>query len=75
MRLVDGPGQFAQRGDILDVVPPSAEDGQTVAGIRLSFFDVEVDSVKSFDLETQRSSQMLRKAVITAGARAAGRPG
>lgn len=59
MRLVDGPGQFARRGDILDVVPASPEDGEQEQGVRISFFDVEVDAIKLFDLETQRSSNML----------------
>ncbi|HBP38112.1 MAG TPA: hypothetical protein DD640_05120, partial [Clostridiales bacterium] len=64
MRLVDGPGQFAQRGDIVDVVPASAEDAQNEPGIRLSFFDVVLDSIKEFDLETQRSSTMLRQVAL-----------
>lgn len=61
MRLTDGPGQFARRGDIIDVVLPSAEDGQPGRGIRLSFFDQEIDAIKLFDPDTQRSSTMLDK--------------
>ncbi len=64
MRLVDGPGQFARRGDIIDIVPAVAEDNQPAMGIRLSFFDVEIDAIKAFDLETQRSSTMLAEAVL-----------
>lgn len=64
MRQVDGAGQFARRGDIVDVVPANAEDNQPDQGIRLSFFDVEIDSIKAFDLETQRSNLMLTEAVL-----------
>ena len=63
MRMVEAPGQFAQRGDIIDIVPPSA-DSTAKGGIRLSFFDVELDSVKDFDLESQRSTGMRSGAVI-----------
>ncbi len=63
MRLVEAPGQFAQRGDIIDIVPPSA-DSTAKSGIRLSFFDVELDSVKDFDLDSQRSIGMRSGAVI-----------
>jgi len=64
MRLVEAPGQFAQRGDIIDVVLPSAES-ITKIGIRLSFFDVEIDSIKEFDLDSQRSTEMLTEVIIT----------
>ena len=62
MRMVDAPGQFARRGDIVDVVPAAPEDEEAVTGFRLSFFDIEVDSIKQFDLETQRSTIMLNRA-------------
>lgn len=61
MRLTDGPGQFARRGDIVDVVLPSAEDDDSAEGIRLSFFDQEIDSIRQFSLETQRSDANLRQ--------------
>ncbi|HEY5465463.1 MAG TPA: transcription-repair coupling factor, partial [Clostridia bacterium] len=55
VRQAEGPGQFARRGDILDIVPP----GEDSSGIRLSFFDTEIDAVKRFDPATQRSTEML----------------
>ncbi len=61
MRLADGPGQFARRGDIIDLVLPGAEDGSSGQAIRISFFDNEIDAIKEFDLETQRSGQMLQQ--------------
>ena len=50
VELVEGRGQFALRGDILDVFPPQAD-----LPARVEFFDVEVDSIRSFDPLTQRS--------------------
>lgn len=47
---VDAPGQFAVRGDIVDVFDLTEENPY-----RIEFFDEEVNSIRSFDLETQRS--------------------
>jgi transcription-repair coupling factor (superfamily II helicase) len=48
---VDQQGDFARRGGIVDVFPPGA--GQAV---RVEFFGDQVDSVRLFDLDTQRST-------------------
>lgn len=48
--LVEGRGQFALRGEILDVFPPQLD-----APVRAEFFDIQVDSLRSFDVLTQRS--------------------
>ncbi len=64
MRLVEAPGQFARRGDIVDIVLP-ANDGSSRLGIRLSFFDDELDAIKAFDLESQRSTAQLPAVVIS----------
>ncbi len=50
--LVQTVGQFSQRGDILDIFP--LNQGQP---IRLEFFGDEVDSIRSFDVDTQLSSE------------------
>lgn len=55
VRSVEAEGEFSRRGDILDVFPVGCE-----RPIRISFFDDEVDGIKSFDLETQRSVETLR---------------
>ena len=47
---VEEKGQFAVRGGILDVFCPTAE-----WPFRLEFFDDEIDSIRSFSQETQRS--------------------
>ncbi|NLN47299.1 MAG: DEAD/DEAH box helicase, partial [Clostridiaceae bacterium] len=55
VRQAEGPGQFARRGDILDVILP----GEEGAAVRISFFDREIDAVKRFDPASQRSIEML----------------
>lgn len=47
---VDGLGQFSARGGIVDVFPINAQ-----LPLRLEFFDDEVDSLREFDSESQRS--------------------
>jgi len=51
---VDGMGQFSVRGGILDIFPLTEEQP-----IRIELWDTEVDSVRSFDLESQRSIEQL----------------
>ncbi|NLZ43659.1 MAG: transcription-repair coupling factor, partial [Clostridia bacterium] len=51
---VDRPGQFSVRGSILDLYPPDREDP-----LRIEFFGDEIESIRSFDPETQRSSSLL----------------
>ncbi|MDO4811058.1 MAG: transcription-repair coupling factor [Eubacteriales bacterium] len=46
---VEGAGQFALRGGILDVFSPHAENA-----VRCEFFDDEIDSLGAFDVSTQR---------------------
>lgn len=50
---VDGPGQFSQRGEIVDIFPPSGEP------CRVEYFDILIESVRSFDLSSQRSLKRL----------------
>lgn len=57
---VEGVGQFALRGGILDVFPPAAENPY-----RIEFFDDETDSIREFDVYTQRSMDKVERAQIT----------
>lgn len=59
--LVEGRGQFALRGDILDIYPPTLD-----APARVEFFDVEIDSIRSFDPLTQRSQNKMDSVLIPA---------
>lgn len=47
---IEAPGQFARRGDILDIWPPGRREA-----LRISFFDILVDELKSLDPDSQRS--------------------
>lgn len=54
VKFVDRPGEFAHRGGILDVFPYSGQ-----YPIRLEFFGDEVDSIREFDPDSQRSVSFL----------------
>lgn len=60
---VTAPGQFAIRGDILDIFPPGVQ-----LPFRIEFFGTEVDSLRVFDPESQRSVET-REAVTLLPAR------
>ena len=47
---VEGPGQFAVRGGIADIYSPIND-----TAVRIEFWDDEVDSVRAFDVMSQRS--------------------
>ena len=48
--MVEGRGQCAMRGAILDVFPPAEAEA-----LRIEFFDDEIDSIRRFDCVSQRS--------------------
>nr|WP_177304843.1 transcription-repair coupling factor [Salisediminibacterium selenitireducens] len=48
--MVSAPGEFSVRGGIIDVYPLTEE-----YPVRIELFDTEVDSIRLFDVETQRS--------------------
>lgn len=56
---VFGPGQFSIRGGIVDVWSPHA-----AMPVRIEFFGDMVDSIRSFDPETQLSVEQLKEASI-----------
>ena len=56
---IDGSGQFSVRGDIVDVYPPTAK-----MPYRIEFFDNEIDSIRQFDVITQRTVFDMGQAVI-----------
>ena len=57
---VELAGEFSLRGGILDVFPPDATDP-----LRIEFFDEEVESIRTFDVATQRSLESLTTADVT----------
>jgi transcription-repair coupling factor (superfamily II helicase) len=58
---VELPGEFSRRGGILDVFSPDAE-----APYRLEFFGDEIDSIRQFAVDTQRSLGDVKAVEITA---------
>lgn len=49
-------GQFAVRGSVIDLFPPGAAQP-----LRLDLFDDDIDSIRPFDPETQRSQGEVRR--------------
>ncbi|HIF9000928.1 TPA: transcription-repair coupling factor, partial [Vibrio cholerae] len=47
---VFGPGEYASRGSILDLFPMGSSDP-----FRIDFFDDEIDTIRTFDPDNQRS--------------------
>ena len=56
---VEAPGQFAIRGGIIDVFPPTEE-----VPYRIELWDDEVDTIRSFDVESQRSIENVKEFTI-----------
>ncbi len=58
--MVEGPGQFALRGGILDIYPPNAQNP-----IRIEFWGDEIDTVSYFDVLTQRRTEAVNSVSLT----------
>ena len=56
---VEGPGQFALRGGILDVFSPAMEQP-----VRCEFWDDELDAMGAFDVTTQRRVHNLNETLL-----------
>ena len=59
MAQVDGMGQFSIRGGIVDIFPLTEE-----LPVRIELWGDEVDSIRSFDPESQRSVEQLEEVVL-----------
>ena len=59
--LVSHPGESSLRGDILDFYPFTA-----TAPLRLELFDDEIESLREFDPESQRSTRSLGQILLPA---------
>ncbi|OIJ17684.1 transcription-repair coupling factor [Anaerobacillus alkalilacustris] len=53
--MVSSPGQFSLRGGIIDIYPLTEE-----MPLRIELFDTEVDSIRFFDVDSQRSQKQLK---------------
>lgn len=57
--MVYKEGEFSQRGGIVDIFPAGSENP-----VRIELFGTEVDSIRTFDIDTQRSLENLRQIAI-----------
>ena len=57
--LIEGPGQFAVRGGILDIFPSTAAQP-----VRAEFFGDTIERLQAFDIESQQSAGDLTEAEI-----------
>jgi transcription-repair coupling factor (superfamily II helicase) len=62
-RFVGSPGEFAVRGGIFDIFPFSGE-----YPLRIEFFGDEIDTIREFDPDSQRSIAFLKHARIVPNA-------
>ena len=60
---VDGEGQFSQRGGIVDFFPPGKAEP-----VRVEFWGDSVDSISSFEIESQRRTEMIDEVLVTPSA-------
>ncbi|MCF6139594.1 transcription-repair coupling factor [Pseudalkalibacillus berkeleyi] len=54
--MITSPGEFSIRGGIVDIFPLTESQP-----LRIELFDTEVDSIRYFDVETQRSADQLQE--------------
>ncbi len=59
MDIVEMPGQFTRRGGILDVYSPEMD-----RPVRFDFFGDEIESIRKFEPESQRSSTPMDEALL-----------
>ena len=59
VEMIEAQGEFSVRGGILDIFPASSENP-----IRLELFDTELESIRYFDMNTQRSIDQSEQVVI-----------
>ena len=57
--VTESAGEYTSRGGILDIFIPSMEDP-----VRIEFFDDEIDSIRTFDKETQRSIENISEVTL-----------
>lgn len=57
--VVEEPGTFSRRGGILDICPPGG-----VGGVRIELFGDQIESLRSFDLASQRTLNALKSVLV-----------
>ncbi|MBO1004719.1 transcription-repair coupling factor [Pseudogracilibacillus auburnensis] len=59
VEMVSAPGEFSVRGGIIDIYPLTEVDP-----LRIELFDTEVDSIRAFSIEDQRSKEKKDRVMI-----------
>lgn len=62
---IEFPGQFASRGGIIDIFPPSGPGGEQIP-VRVDFFGDEIDSIAEVDLDTMGSDRGIDSVMLGA---------
>ncbi|GAF14278.1 LOW QUALITY PROTEIN: transcription-repair coupling factor [Bacillus sp. JCM 19045] len=57
--MISAPGEISVRGGIIDLYPLTEENP-----LRIELFDTEIDSLRYFSLESQRSLNMLESVIV-----------
>ncbi|MDO4745889.1 MAG: CarD family transcriptional regulator, partial [Bacillota bacterium] len=57
--MIEGPGEFSIRGGIIDIFTPDSD-----MPYRIELFDTEIDSIRTFDIDTQRSREELKSITV-----------
>lgn len=58
--IVVEQGTFSRRGGVVDIFPVASD-----LPVRIEFFDDEIDSMRLFDVSTQRSKKIISAVIIT----------
>jgi len=58
--VVEVPGQMSRRGGIIDVFPPCSQ-----LPVRIEFFGNQIESMRCFDPESQRSTSPVSSLIVT----------
>ncbi len=61
VEATEQPGQWTRRGGILDIFPADAPQP-----LRIDFFGDDIESIRPFDVETQRSAGRVERLVVAA---------
>ncbi|WP_050613574.1 transcription-repair coupling factor [Bacillus testis] len=57
--MISAPGEFSVRGGIIDIFPLTESDP-----FRIELFDTEIDSIRTFSIESQKSLQKIEHVLI-----------
>jgi transcription-repair coupling factor (superfamily II helicase) len=58
--VVEVPGQMSKRGGIIDIFPPCSQ-----SPVRIEFFSNQIESMRCFDPESQRSTSPVSSVIVT----------